>query len=341
MPAEQVDAMVAARGRSTRDVVGRVLSMLDERPDVSSFSVSQGGTRSPSSGRHGERRCQPGRGPRMGLRRLTAASCARPALAAPAACRFPGAVELGGCAEGGRTASGARTNASASPPARYAAHLRALGFDVADEEFVTAGSAAADHVRHHPRARVLALGGDGLTAPMADAGVAVVEPGEESTADVGSGRAAEAYSAAALNAACLAVDAGAPLYVTVRTPWFHGGLDKSVSVSSAVAAAISWVTGVEPQVTGKPSPALAERLLARSAPPRRPSTSSSSATTPQRSSWRARWGRPACSSPSGATTREGLATFSADVAPDLAFPDIATVHDLVRPPSLTASRTPQ
>jgi oxaloacetate decarboxylase (Na+ extruding) subunit alpha len=45
MPAEQMDAMVAARGRSTRDVVGRVLSMLDERPSVSSFSISQGDSR--------------------------------------------------------------------------------------------------------------------------------------------------------------------------------------------------------------------------------------------------------------------------------------------------------
>jgi oxaloacetate decarboxylase alpha subunit len=45
MPAEQVDTMVAARGRSTRDVVGRVLSMLEERPAVTSFSVAQGGTR--------------------------------------------------------------------------------------------------------------------------------------------------------------------------------------------------------------------------------------------------------------------------------------------------------
>jgi oxaloacetate decarboxylase (Na+ extruding) subunit alpha len=45
MPAEQMDAMVAARGRSTRDVVGGVLSMLNERPSVSSFSVAQGDTR--------------------------------------------------------------------------------------------------------------------------------------------------------------------------------------------------------------------------------------------------------------------------------------------------------
>jgi len=45
MPTEQVDAMIAARGRTTRDVVGRVLSMLDERPGVTSFSVAQGGSR--------------------------------------------------------------------------------------------------------------------------------------------------------------------------------------------------------------------------------------------------------------------------------------------------------
>lgn len=45
MPAEHMDAMVAARGRSTRDVVGRVLAMLDERPSVSFFSVAQGDRR--------------------------------------------------------------------------------------------------------------------------------------------------------------------------------------------------------------------------------------------------------------------------------------------------------
>jgi oxaloacetate decarboxylase alpha subunit len=45
MPAEQVDAMVAARGRATRDVLGRVLSMLDERPGVTSFAVEKAGTR--------------------------------------------------------------------------------------------------------------------------------------------------------------------------------------------------------------------------------------------------------------------------------------------------------
>src|SRR3712207_2451542 len=45
MPAEQVDAMTAARGRSARDVVGRVLAMLDERPGVTSFAVEKAGTR--------------------------------------------------------------------------------------------------------------------------------------------------------------------------------------------------------------------------------------------------------------------------------------------------------
>jgi oxaloacetate decarboxylase alpha subunit len=44
MPAEQVDAMVAARGTSTRDVVGRVLSILGERSDVTSFSLAAGDT---------------------------------------------------------------------------------------------------------------------------------------------------------------------------------------------------------------------------------------------------------------------------------------------------------
>lgn len=255
---------------------------------------------------------------------------------------FPGAVELVAALRAAGRQMVLCTNASASPPSRYAAHLRSLGFDVADGEFVTAGSAAADHVAaHHPKARVLALGGDGLTVPMSDAGVELVEPASAADADVVVVGAADAYATAALNAACLAVDAGAPLYVTVRTPWFHGGLAKSISVSSAVAAAISWVTGVEPQVTGKPSPALAERLLARfgAASPAPDLVVVGDHTAEVQLAHT--MGAGSVLVLSGATTSEGLDAFSADVAPDLVFPDIGTVHDLVRPHLSPAVGAPQ
>lgn len=44
MPAEQVDAMVAARGQSTVSTLKRLLGAVDDRPDVRSFSISVGDT---------------------------------------------------------------------------------------------------------------------------------------------------------------------------------------------------------------------------------------------------------------------------------------------------------
>jgi HAD superfamily hydrolase (TIGR01450 family) len=243
---------------------------------------------------------------------------------------FPGAVELVGALKAVGRQILLCTNASARPPARYAAHLRELGFDVADDEFVTAGSAAADHVAvHHPGARVLALGGDGLTVPMTDLGIELVDPAGGADAGVVVVGAADSYSAEGLNAACLAVDAGAPFYVTVQTPWFHGGIGKSVAVSSAVAAAVSWVTGVEPQVTGKPSAALAERLLARFGDAVGDLVVIGDHTAEIELA-RAMGARSVLVL-SGAISEQGLAALSPESAPDLVFPDVGTVHELVRP----------
>jgi NagD protein len=243
---------------------------------------------------------------------------------------FPGAVELvRALKEAGRQVV-LCTNASAKPPARYAAHLRELGFDVTDDEFVTAGSAAADHVAaHHPGERVLALGGDGLTVPMTDLGIELVDPAEGADAGVVVVGAADNYSTDELNAACLAVDAGALLYVTVQTPWFHGGVGKSVAVSSAVAAAVSWVTGVAPQVTGKPSAALAERLLARFGDAADDLVVIGDHTAEIELA-RAMGARSVLVL-SGAISEQGLAALPPESAPDLVFPDVGAVHDLVRP----------
>lgn len=159
------------------------------------------------------------------------------------------------------------TNASERTPAHYAKHLRSLGLDARDEDFITAGSAAADYVaHHHPGATVLALGAEGITRPLADLGLTLADPQAErpgGLADVVLVGAQDLYTRDELNAACLAVDAGAALYTTVGSPWFHGGRGKSVAVSSVMAHAIAWATGVTPHVLGKPSPALGETLQRR------------------------------------------------------------------------------
>jgi HAD superfamily hydrolase (TIGR01450 family) len=156
------------------------------------------------------------------------------------------------------------TNASQRTPAQYATHLRSVGLDIADDELVTAGSAAADYIAaHHPGATVLAVGAEGLAEPLRACGLSVIDPADHAIADVVVVGAADGYSTALINAACVAVDAGAPLYATVVEPWFHGGVGKSVAMSAAMAHAIGWTTGVTPRVLGKPSPALAETLLSR------------------------------------------------------------------------------
>jgi HAD superfamily hydrolase (TIGR01450 family) len=253
---------------------------------------------------------------------------------------FPGAVELVAALKAAGQQIVLCTNASGKPPARYAAHLRELGFDVADDEFVTAGSAAADHVAaHHPGARVLVLGNDGVADPVAAHGLELLDPGADALADVVVVGAADSYSAAAINAACLAVDAGAPLYVTVQTPWFHGGVGRSVAVSSAMAAAVSWVTGVAPQVTGKPSAALAERLLARFGPGD-PGDLVVVGDATAEIELASAMGARSVLVLSGATTGPGLAQLPPDRRPHLALADISAVHEIVRSSLDAAGATP-
>jgi HAD superfamily hydrolase (TIGR01450 family) len=155
------------------------------------------------------------------------------------------------------------TNASQRPVTYYAAHLRKIGLSVADENMITAATAAADHVHAmHGEGPVVALGDEGMFEALADAGVRIVAPGETPVAVVIG--AADTYTSRDINAACLAIaDHGAAFYLTVDTPWFHGGVGRSVSSSTAIARAVEGITGVAPIVCGKPSAALAGVLRAR------------------------------------------------------------------------------
>jgi HAD superfamily hydrolase (TIGR01450 family) len=154
------------------------------------------------------------------------------------------------------------TNASQKSPRRYAQHLRDIGFAIRDDQFMTAGSAAAAFLKNtFDGKRILVLGEDGILDPLAELGMETSCDNPEGVAAVIVG-AVDLVTAAQLNAACIAVaDNDAKLYVTVDTPWFHGGKQRSICVSAAVAHSITWVTGVEPEVLGKPSIALGETLL--------------------------------------------------------------------------------
>ncbi|QAY59317.1 HAD family hydrolase [Microbacterium protaetiae] len=174
---------------------------------------------------------------------------------------IPGAVEFIRAVRDSGHAMRVVTNASACTPHRYAQQLREMGFDLSDDEFITAGSAAAAYIAAtHAGARVLAIAEEGIVEPLAALDVDVTVDDAEGVSVVVVG-AVDILDMSRLGAACHAVaDNGAALYVTVNTPWFHGGRGRSVCTSAATAHAIAWVTGVEPVVLGKPSDALAATL---------------------------------------------------------------------------------
>ena len=217
------------------------------------------------------------------------------------------------------------TNASELPPAAYADHLRELGFPITDEQFVTAGSAAADHVAaHHPGARVIALGGEGTSQPLVDRGLTLITDGNlDGCAAVIVG-AAPAYHRDELNAACLAVEAGAVLYVTQNSAWFHGGRKRTIAVSALIAAAITWATGVEPRVAGKPSEVLAEALLERLGKPA-PETAVVGDAIAEIRLARV-MGAHSVAVLSGALTTDDIDRSDVSLRPDLVIADVGALH---------------
>jgi NagD protein len=222
------------------------------------------------------------------------------------------------------------TNASERPAATYAAQLRSAGLEIGDEQMVTAATAAADYIaRHHPDHRVLAIGAEGLTHALREAGIEPVGPRSDRLPDVVVVGAAPSYAAADLNAGCLALaDGGGSFYVTVDIPWFHGGLGRSLSVSSAVAAAITAVTGRRPQVCGKPSPALAEVLNRRLGGPARDVVvvGDTASVEMQLAHTMKALGVLVMS---GGTSEADLASLPAEHRPHLRVADVGMLHELV------------
>lgn len=242
---------------------------------------------------------------------------------------MPGAIELLDALYAAGHSVIICTNASEKTPADYADHLRETGLNARDEDFTTAGSAAAEYIaHHHPGARVLAVGAEGISVPLAGYGLELAEPGGQ-PADVVLVGAARGYSTDLINAACLAVDAGAPLYSTQASPWFHGGRGKSVAVSAVMASAIAWATGVQPRVLGKPSPFLGETLQRQLGVPAEAITIVGDAVA-EIDLARA-MGANAALVLSGATDADRLGTLEGAERPDVALADVAELLDLLTP----------
>jgi NagD protein len=159
------------------------------------------------------------------------------------------------------------TNGTGRPPGEYASDLRAVGFELADEEFMNPAVVAARWIaRRHPGRTVLVLGGPGVVAPLHALGIETVD----GRADVVLVGWDDALTYAQLRAACDSVWAGAPLLATSTAASFSVRGGRAPGWSGAVVAGIRQTTGAKARTLGKPAPeALREMCRALGSVPRR------------------------------------------------------------------------
>lgn len=147
------------------------------------------------------------------------------------------------------------TNGTTKPPAAYARTLRGIGFDVPDEAVLTPASSAVAVLTRRGHRRVLVLGGDGLTAPLREAGLEVVAApgGGRPEADAVLVGWYPEFGMAALEAACHAVWGGAAVYSASQSLFFATAQGRAIGTSRAISAMLKSLTGCRINLVGKPS----------------------------------------------------------------------------------------
>jgi HAD superfamily hydrolase (TIGR01450 family) len=153
------------------------------------------------------------------------------------------------------------TNNAARTAADVAANLRAIGVAATAEEVLTSSMAAAQLLatRLAPGSRVLVAGGAGLREPVQAAGLTAVASADDQPAAVVQGWSPD-LTWALLAEAAVAVRRGATWIATNRDatlPSPRGPLPGN----GAMVAAVAMATGVQPEVVGKPGPALFEAAV--------------------------------------------------------------------------------
>jgi HAD superfamily hydrolase (TIGR01450 family) len=138
-----------------------------------------------------------------------------------------------------------------------AVRLTALGVPAEPEELITAGWATAAWLRREGVGSAYALGGPGLAAELAAAGIQVQETARPDAVVAGCD---EGVDYAALHQAARHILAGARFVATNPDPWFPGQ-DGRRPATGAIVAALRAVTGRAPVVVGKPQPAMFEAAL--------------------------------------------------------------------------------
>lgn len=144
------------------------------------------------------------------------------------------------------------TNNASRRPAEVAEHLRRLGLDLVDDDVVTSSVAGARWLaeRLPAGARVMAVGGDGVTAALQASGLVAVAPGTGACVAVLQGYGPE-VTARDLGEAAVAIQSGARWVATnddLTLPTERGQMPGNGSLVGAVRHAVA----VDPEVIGKP-----------------------------------------------------------------------------------------
>lgn len=149
----------------------------------------------------------------------------------------------------------ALTNGSAYSSARQAPRLRAAGVPVPDGKLFTPNSVAAHVMNQNGYSNILVLGTEGVAEALTELGITCCLPG-----DAAADQSDAIYVAwhpdcrmEHIHLACERVLDGAAFLSASDVPYFATKEGRSFGYSCAINGAISRVTGVEPQPTGKPS----------------------------------------------------------------------------------------
>jgi NagD protein len=166
---------------------------------------------------------------------------------------LPGAVELAAWLARRGLPFAVFTNGTGRTPADYAAALRRLGIPVEDARMLTPATSAAELFVRRGFGRILALGGEGLAAPLRAAGLDVVAPGGQPRVDAVLIGWYREFTMDGLESACHAVWNGATVYSASQAMFFATAQGRALGTSRAIAAMIKDLTGCRIHLAGKPA----------------------------------------------------------------------------------------
>jgi NagD protein len=145
------------------------------------------------------------------------------------------------------------TNGTPRSPQNYAQELRKVGFALDDRQMLTPASSAVELFVRRGYRRVMVLGGEGMTAPLREAGIEVVAPVGRPEADAVFVGWYREFSIDTLESACHAVWGGAQLFSASQTMFFATAQGKALGTSRPISAMIRNLTGCRVNIVGKPS----------------------------------------------------------------------------------------